>query len=234
MALARSLRRRRSGNDATQALFQARRSPPPSNALPFPPIKILLPTLTLLLTSLALTAATANLPLHSADALVIEKLAKHNGLDAASEVNPTKGWPALKGKQSVRFAATDGKKVLLVGHDAQGRITKLIGNGPLLANEAYSWLAGLTELRSIRIDHNIPDPGSPLSRALYGGSGLAALANSKLEEIKIGHAFDNQGMAALAKVKSLRVALIGHSKATAAGVAHFANLETESGEVLRE
>jgi len=41
-------------------------------------------------------------------------------------------------------------------------------------------------------------------------------------------------MAALAKVKSLRVALIGHSKATDAGVAHFANLETESGEMLRE
>ena len=104
----------------------------------------------------------------------------------------------------------------------------------MLANEAYGWLAGLPELRSIRIDHNIPGPGSPLSHALYDGSGLAAFANSKLEEIKIGHAFDDQGMAALAKVKSLRIAQIGHSKATDAGVAHFANLETESCEVLRE
>ena len=92
----------------------------------------------------------------------------------------------------------------------------------MLANEAYGWLAGLPELRSIRIDHNIPGPGSPLSHALYDGSGLAALATSKLEEIKI------------AKVKSLGIALIGHSKATDAGVAHFANLETESCEVLRE
>jgi hypothetical protein len=197
-------------------------------------MNILLPALTLLLTSLALSAAAANLPLHSADAPIIEKLTEHSGLDAAPEVNPTKGWPALKGELSVRFAAADGKKVLLVGHDAQGRVTKLIGNGPLLANEAYGWLAGLPELRSIRIDHNIPGPGSPLSHALYDGSGLAALANSKLEEIKIGHAFDDQGMAALVKVKSLRIALIGHSKATDAGVAHFANLETESGEVLRE
>ncbi len=109
----------------------------------------------------------------------------------------------------------------------------MASNGPLLANEAYSWLAGLTELRSIRIDHNIPGPGSPLSHELFNGSGLAALANSKLEEIKIGHAFDDQAMAALAKVKSLRRAQIGHSEATDAGVAHFANLEIASGEVLR-
>ena len=185
-------------------------------------MKTLLPALTLWLTSLALSAATANLPLHSADALIIEKLAKYNGLDAAPEVNPTKGWPALQGELSVRFAATDGKKVMLVGHDPQGRVTKLIGNGPLLANEAYGWLAGLPELRSIRIDHNIPGPGSPLSHALYDGSGLAALANSKLDEFKIGHALDDQGTAALAKVKALRVAQIGHSKVTDAGVAHFA------------
>ncbi len=111
----------------------------------------------------ALTVASAPIPLHSADAPIIEKLAKHNGLDAAPEVNPTKGWPALKGELSVRFAATDGKKVLLVGH-----------------------------------------------------------------------AFDGQGVAALAKVKSLRIAQIGHSKVTDAGVAHFGNLEIESGEVLRE
>ena len=84
--------------------------------------------------------------------------------------------------------------------------------------------------RRVHLDFHlhIPGPGSPLSRALYDGSGLTALANSKLEEIKIGHAFDDQGMAALAKVKSLRIALIGHSKVTDAGVAHFArhpNLE---------
>ena len=56
-------------------------------------MNILLPALTLLLASLALSAAAANLPLHFADATIIEKLAKHSGLDAAPEVNPTKGWP---------------------------------------------------------------------------------------------------------------------------------------------
>jgi hypothetical protein len=89
-------------------------------------------------------------------------------------------------------------------------------------------LAALPELRSIRIDHNIPGPGSTVSVELYDGSGLAALANSKLEEIKIGHAFDDDGMASLAKVKSLRIATIGHSRVTDSGVAHLArhpNLE---------
>ena len=81
------------------------------------PILILLTALPLASFS-ALTVASAPLPLHSVDAPIIEKLAKHNGLDAAPEVNPTRGWPALKGELSVRFAAADGKKVLLVGHDA--------------------------------------------------------------------------------------------------------------------
>lgn len=182
------------------------------------------------LLSLAVTcgASAAELPLHAADRAVIEKIAAAKGLDAAPEVNPAKGWPTLKGEKAVRLASSAGGKVLLVGHDAQGRVTKLVGNGPLLSNEAYTWLAALTELRSIRIDHNIPSRGDTRSHDLYDGSGLTALADSKLEEIKIGHAFDDDGMAALAKVKSLRAATIGHSKATDAGVAHLAkhpNLE---------
>jgi hypothetical protein len=177
---------------------------------------------------LPILATAADLPLHPSDLEAIQKIATHEGLDAAPEVNPSKGWPNAKGVTAVRFTASAGKKVLLVTHDAQGRVTKLVGNGPLLANEAYEWIAALPELRSIRIDHNIPVPGSAVSLELYDGSGLAALADSKLEEIKIGHALDDDGMAALAKVKSLRIATIGHSRVTDAGVAHLAghpNLE---------
>ena len=182
----------------------------------------------LLIALCAGAASAADIPLHAIDRAVMEKLSAKDGLDATPELDPKAGWPSLKGEKSIRFSATGGGKVLLVGHDAQGRVTKLIGNGPLLANEAYGWLAALPELRSIRIDHNIPAPGSSIPAQLYDGSGLAALADSKLEEIKIGHAFDDNGMAALAKVKSLRIATVGHSKATDAGVAHFAkhpNLE---------
>ena len=64
-------------------------------------------------------------------------------------------------------------------------------------NDALGWLAKLPELRSIRIDHNTSAPGVGGDIEQYDGSGIAALADSsKLEEIKIGHAFDDDGMAA--------------------------------------
>jgi hypothetical protein len=172
---------------------------------------------------LPLLATAADLPFHPDDLAALQKITTKEGLDAAPEVNPTKGWPSAKGETAVRFRASAGSKVLLVTLDAQGRVTKLMGNGPLLDNESYTSLAAMPELRSIRIDHNIPGPGSKVAVELYNGSGIAALAESKLEEIKIGHAFDDDGMASLAKVTSLRIANIGHSKVTDAGVAHLAN-----------
>lgn len=164
----------------------------------------------------------AELPLHADDSKVIQQIAAAAGLDAEPELNPKQGWPSLKGELSIRLSSKGGKRVLLLGHDAAGRATKLIGNGPLLTNEAFALLAKLPELRSIRIDHNTPAPGSIGDIEQYDGSGLAALADSKLEEIKIGHAFDDDGMAALVKIKSLRSATIGHSRATDAGIEHFA------------
>ncbi len=177
---------------------------------------------------LASIGRAAELPLHADDSKIIQQIAAAAGLDAEPELNPKQGWPSLKGELSVRLASKEGKRVLLIGHDATGRVTKLIGNGPLLTNQAFGLLANLPELRSIRIDHNTPAPGSGGDVEQYDGSGLAALADSKLEEIKIGHAFDDDGMAALAKFKTLRSATIGHSRATDAGIAHFAkhpNLE---------
>ena len=171
---------------------------------------------------LASIGRAADLPIHADDSKIIQQIAAAAGLDAEPELNPKQGWPNLKGELSVRLSAKEGRRVLLLGHDAAGRVTKLIGNGPLLTNEAFASLAKLPELRSIRIDHNTPAPGSGGDIEQYDGSGLAALADSKLEEIKIGHAFDDDGMAALAKVKSLRSATIGHSRATDAGIAHFA------------
>lgn len=176
----------------------------------------------------ASVVSAIELPLHADDALVIEQIAALAKLDAPPELNPKQGWPNLKGEPSIRIASKEGRRVLLIGHDANGKVTKLIGNGPLLPNEAFSELAKLPELRSIRIDHNTPAPGSGGDIERYDGSGVAAMAFSKLEEIKIGHAFDDDGMAALAKVKSLRNISMGHSRVTDAGVAHFAkhpNLE---------
>ena len=57
----------------------------------------------------------------------------------------------------------------------------------------------LPALRVIRIDHNIPAPKSPVPKEQYDGTGIIALKDGKLEELGIGHAFSNAGMAAAAQ-----------------------------------
>ena len=168
------------------------------------------------------SAAAGELPLHPDDLAVMQKVVSRAGLDAEPEVNPRQGWPNLKGQPSIRYRMKEGRKVLLIGLDENGRVTSMRGNGPLLTNEAFGWIAGLPELRGIGIDHNTPGPGSDEDIETYDGSGVEALANGKLEEIKIGHAFDDDGMKGLAKIRSLRIAQIGHSRVTDAGVAHLA------------
>ncbi len=181
----------------------------------------ILPLLAVLYAS---TVHGEELPFHPDDARIVQQIVSHQKLDAKPVVNPRKGWPQLRGEQSVRFCAkANPRHVLTVGHDEKGRVTKLIGNGPLLSNEVFRWLAKLPQLRQIRVDHNGPRPGSKVSHDQYNGSGIAALAKSKLQEIKIGHAFDDNGMRALATIKTLRVVTIGHSKITDAGIAYLAN-----------
>jgi hypothetical protein len=173
-------------------------------------------------------AQEAKAPLHVDDLKIVQRIAKYEDLLAPPDVNP-KGWPLKPGEKGMRFASiANPKHVLTVVYDSQGRVTKLLGNGPLLCNDALTWAAGLPELRVIRIDHNVPPPGSKTPHEKYDGSGFAALKASKLENVRIGHAFDDHGMAALSTVSSLRSVDICHSKATDAGIAHFAkhpNLE---------
>jgi hypothetical protein len=165
--------------------------------------------------------AADDLPLHPDDLQALLRIAEREKLDAPPEAAKP-GWPLQKGERGVRFTARENPRhMLLVVHDENGRVTSYRGNGPILGNASFTDVARLPELRAIRIDHNVPGPGSPVDIELYDGSGFSALADSKLEEVKIGHAFDDDGMAALAKVKSLRIAQIGHSRATDAGVAHL-------------
>jgi len=170
------------------------------------------------------SARAADLPVHPDDLKIIQRIAKHENLDAPPIVKP-KGWPRVDAQATVRFlgAGDRSRHALTIGCNADGRVTHLVGNGPLLCNEAFGWIAELPELRVIRIDHNVPKPKSGVDHQLYDGSGIAALKNSKLEEIKIGHAFDDDGMRALAKIGSLRIVQIGHSKVTDAGIATLAN-----------
>jgi hypothetical protein len=188
----------------------------------------LLVWLMFLVTSALVQANDTPLPLHVDDLAVLRKIAEREKLTAPPEV-ATKGWPLQKGDQGVRFAAKENPRhALTVVHDSKGRVVKYLGNGPILSNESLADVAKLPELRIIRIDHNVPGPGSTTSHDLYDGSGFAALADSKLEELKIGHAFSDKGMLAVAKIRGLKSLTVGHSRATDEGVKALAkhpNLE---------
>jgi hypothetical protein len=188
----------------------------------FSPVQIL-PRALFVLAVTASSAALAEVGLQSEEEAILGQILTQAGLELAAEVDPKQGWPNLKGEPSRRWRSSTGKKVLLAGLDSQGRVISLTGNGPLLRNAAYPLLAKLTELRSIRIDHNTPIGDDKGALEQYDGAGIDALAATKLTEIKIGHAFDDDGMADLAKIHSLRVVTIGHSRATDTGVAAFAN-----------
>ncbi|MEZ6139489.1 MAG: hypothetical protein R3B84_02855 [Zavarzinella sp.] len=173
--------------------------------------------------SLKLTAQEVPTTLIPSDLKIVQRIADHEKLDSPP-ASVDKGWPLKKGEKGIRFASNENPRhALTVVPDANGRVTKLLGNGPLLCNDALKWAAELQELRVIRIDHNIPHPGSKTPHMQYDGSGFSAFKTGKLEEIRIGHAFDDLGMAALAQVKSLRMAIIVHSKATDLGIKHFEN-----------
>jgi hypothetical protein len=162
-------------------------------------------------------------PLHGDDLAVLRRIAEREKLTAPPEV-VTKGWPLQKGDKGVRFAAKGySRHALTVVLDAKGRVVKYLGNGPILSNESLADVAQLPELRVIRIDHNVPGPGSSTPHDLYDGSSFAVLADSKLEELKIGHAFSDKGMAAVAKIRGLKSLTVSHSRATDQGVKALAN-----------
>lgn len=167
--------------------------------------------------------AAEELPLHPDELEVLRKIARHEGLDAPPDVAPT-GWPQIRDARMIRFSAIERPRhSLTAGYDGNGRITHLIGNGPLLSNEAFGWLAALAELRVVRIDHNIPNPGTDVPHAQYDGSGLAAMEHSKLEDVRLTGAFADVGMKHLAKIRSLQSIDIFHTQVTDEGIAHLAN-----------
>lgn len=97
-----------------------------------------------------------------------------------------------------------------------GRVVALRGNGPWLNNESMAELAAMPELRLIKIDHNGSTKSGPEND--FDGSGLAALAGSKIVKVKLGLGFSDRGMAAAAKIRGLRALHVIHSHATEAGI----------------
>jgi hypothetical protein len=170
-------------------------------------------------------AVAADLPLLPDDLAIVRKIAEREKLDAPPVAEPPGQKAPRASAGRVKFSAkADGmasRRVLYAHHDAQGRVVGLLGNGPTLCNEAFGWIAGLPELRVIRIDHNTPVPKSPVPKEQYDGTGIIALKDGKLEELGIGHAFSNAGMAAAAKLPSLKKIHIFHSLVTDEGTAHL-------------
>lgn len=104
-------------------------------------------------------------------------------------------------------------------HTLEGRVVALWGNGAWLRNDSLRALAALPELRVLRVDHNgvVNKPEAEW----YDGSGLEALANSQLLDLRLGLSFNDKGMEQAAKIKSLRSFITFHGRATEAGVKYF-------------
>lgn len=170
-------------------------------------------------------AISADLPLLPDDLAIVRKIAEREKLDAPPVAEPPGQNAPRASAGRLKFSAkADGmasRRVLYAHHDAQGRVVGLLSNGPTLCNEAFGWIAALPELRVIRIDHNTPVPKSPVPKEQYDGTGIIALKDGKLEELGIGHAFSNAGMAAAAKLPSLKKIHIFHSLVTNEGTAHL-------------
>lgn len=179
----------------------------------------------LLLGLASITLQAEDIEVLPGELAVLQQIADAEGLDGPV-IAQGGGWPAGGDVWNARFRHPDSERRQFIGVIENGHIVAIRGNGPTLSNEVLPLLVGLPELREIRIDHNTPVPKSDVPKENYDGSGFVALKDGKLEEVKIGHAFDDNGMAALAQIPSLKSIDIGHSQVTDAGVAHFANHPT--------
>jgi hypothetical protein len=159
------------------------------------------------------------LPVHKDDRATLEKIVRRQKLDAPPTL-ATKGWPLRAGEKGIRYASKENPKyALTVVCNAEGRVVKLLGNGPLLSDDSLRLASALPELRFVRIDHNMAPPKSDVPPGDYSGAGFAALSKSKLEEVRIGHGFNDEGMKALASIPTLRRVDIVHSKVSDKGLA---------------
>ena len=177
----------------------------------------LLPRLAaLILVPLLLLQAVAaeKISIHPDDLAVLEEV-----LAAQDAVLKKLGQPTPQMKREVKptgklyqmeITSEGSGAFLRVTTGDQGRITGISANGPWLPNPVFPLLAKLPELRSIRCDHNIV-MATRRTDASYDASGLVHLADSKLEDLKIGHGFDDAGMRVIAKLKSLKSLELAHA-----------------------
>lgn len=182
------------------------------------------------------TGADIQPPVHPDEARVIQQIVAVEQYQPA--VSPIHGYVQGGMKRTLTSLGIDAKEVkfwqlevkndprphrggfFACAYDSDGRILALSGNGPWLRNETLRSLKNLPELRSIHWDHNGFVANHP-EVDLYDGTGFDALADSKLQDIKIGLGFNDKGMEQVAGIKGLRHFAIAHGRTSDAGITFF-------------
>jgi len=185
-----------------------------------------IPTAQLVLLTLlgvGLPAVELDCPLHPEEVPIAHAIVAAEGVDV--EVSEPPSWLANRITQELAGLGIDAEAIELWGfrdreatqrtltfaYDADGRTLAIHGNGPWLGNRALRALAGMPELRSIAIGHNVrPELGWDHPR--YDGTGFAALIDSRLVAVAIGHGFNGDGLAQLAQIASLHRISVSHSR----------------------
>lgn len=194
-------------------------------------------SLAVLIWSMATTvAAEITPPVHPDDAKVIQQIIAVEKYEPV--VSPIHGYLQAGIKRTLTDLGIDIKALkfwqievkkdsrpyrggfLACAYDGNGHILAMSGNGPWLRNESLRALKTMPELRSIHWDHN-GFVGNHPEVDLYDGTGFDALAESKLQDIKIGLGFNDKGMEQVAKIKGLKQFSVAHSRTTAAGIKFF-------------
>jgi len=152
------------------------------------------------------------IPLHPTEARIVEQIIAVEGYTV--ELAEVPGWAQRGVVNRLKEAgvATEGLRTWGVRdtkmnavsfscvYDANGRVLALFGNGPWLRDQSLRALKGMSELRSIRFDHNGFLKQHPLS-PLYSGKGFDVLADSKLMDIKLTLGISDAGMEQAANIR---------------------------------
>lgn len=182
--------------------------------------------------SMQQTARALEIPLHPAEARIVEQIVAVEGHSVEAAEVP--GWARggvvnrLKelgvettGLKSWGVQGTENKGLSFsCVYDASGRVLALHGNGPWLRDESLRALKGMPELRLISFDHNGFLRNHPMS-PLYSGVGFDALSDSKLLEIKLTLGINDAGVEQAAKIKGLKSFTVVHSQVSETAVKFF-------------
>jgi hypothetical protein len=167
--------------------------------------------LIVLLTALSTSIFAADaLPLPAEQAALI---AITEGLfDAPPKWEERRGTKTLVWSNENRFIRVDVAT-------EKGHAVAFDSNGVSMTNARLRHLAALTELRELHYGHSGQWHFKDIPMEEFSGAGLEALADSKVEQLKIGGShFGEAGLLAIAKMRNLKSLDFNHVPVTRAGM----------------